>query len=296
MKSSTVHQPDAHQEAGTTIVLGISRADRFGAARRRNRLHQAGLQIVGAAFAAMLPLAVFAELSNDSLIGPGLRYRPAYDGSQSQSLELVPVIRYFGQTWFVRSTQGVLETGVRTEFVPGLHAGAQLAYEPGRKVNESVFLQNHQIADTSGGASIGLHVEWDHAFGPVPVTLLARVRQNVDSARGAQADLRLSVGVFHGGPVSAGVFTQATWADAKSTGALYGIEPQQSEITGLPAFQPGSGLLFTSFGLLWSVDLNPKWVVVGSLESRRLSGDAAHSPLVERSSNSYISAGIAYRY
>lgn len=296
MKSSTMRLLDAQRVGGATIAVGVSCANRFGAARRRNRLRQVGWRIVGAAFAAMLPLAAFAELTNDTLIGPGLRYRPAYDGSQSQSLELVPVIRYFGQPWFVRSTQGVLEMGVRTEFVPGLHAGAQLAYEPGRKVNESVFLQNHQIADTSGGASIGLHVEWDHAFGPVPVTLLARVRQNVDSARGAQADLRLSVGVFHGGPVSAGVFTQATWADAKSTGALYGIGPQQSGITGLPTFQPGSGLLFTSFGLLWSVDLNPKWVVVGSLESRRLSGDAAHSPLVERSSNSYISAGIAYRY
>jgi outer membrane scaffolding protein for murein synthesis (MipA/OmpV family) len=106
----------------------------------------------------------------------------------------------------------------------------------------------------------------------------------------------LSVGVFHGGPVSAGVFTQATWADAKSTDALYGIAPQQSAVTGLPVFQPGGGWLFSSLGLLWSVDLNPKWVVVGSLESRRLSGVASHSPWVERSSNSYISAGIAYRY
>lgn len=237
-----------------------------------------------------------SKLSNVSLIGPGLRYRPAYDGSRSTSLELVPVIRYFGQPWFVRSTQGVLETGVRTELMPGLHAGAQLAYEPGRKVSESVFLRNHQLMDTSGGASVGLHMEWDHAFGPAPVTLLARVRQNVDSSRGAQADLRLSVGVFHGGAVSAGIFTQATWADVKSTRSLYGVAPQQSASTGLPAFQPGSGWLFTSVGLLWSVDLNPQWVVVGSLESRRLAGDAAHSPLVERASNSYISAGIAYRF
>jgi outer membrane scaffolding protein for murein synthesis (MipA/OmpV family) len=244
----------------------------------------------------MLPWAAFAEISNDSMVGPGLRSRPAYDGSQSQSLELVPVIRHFGQSWFIRSTQGVLETGVRTEISPGLHAGAQLAYEAGRKVSDSEFLQSHQSGNTSSGASVGLHVEWDKVLGPAPVTLLARVRQNVDTDRGAQADLRLSVGVFHGGPISAGVSTQATWADAKSTGALYGIGPQQSATTGLPVFQPGSGLLFTSFGLLWSVDLSPKWVMVGSLESRRLSGDASHSPWVERSSNSYISAGIAYRY
>jgi len=296
MKPPTLRQPKAQRQAGATIAVGISSACSFGAAWPRNQLRQAGSRFLGAALAAMVPLAAFAELSNDAMVGPGLRYRPAYDGSLSQSLELVPVIRYFGQPWFVRSTQGVLEAGVRTELIPGLYAGAQLAYEPGRTTSESDFLRSHQIADTRVGASLGLNMEWDHSFGPVPVTLLARVRQNVDTDRGAQADLRLSIGVFDGGPVRAGIFTQASWADAKSTVGLYGIGQQQSEISGLPAFQPGSGLLFNSFGLLWSVDLSPKWVVVGSLESRRLSGDAAHSPLVERSSNSYIIAGIAYRY
>ena len=281
---------------GAPLAHTTSNPSTFSGTRRRNRLRQAGLRIVGAAVAAMLPWAAFAEVSNDSMVGPGLRSRPAYDGSPSQSLELVPVIRYVGQSWFVRSTQGVLETGVRTELASGLHAGAQLAYEAGRKVSDSEFLRNHQMKDISGGASIGLHVEWDHFFGPVPITLLARVRQNIDADQGAQADLRLSAGVFHGGPVNAGIFTQATWADAKSTGALYGIAPQRSAVTGLPAFQPGRGLLFTSFGLLWSVDLSPTWIVVGSLESRRLSGDAVQSPLVERSSNHYISAGVAYRF
>ncbi len=296
MKSSTISLPDRQLAGGSTIAVGVSSGRQFGATRRHERLCQIGLRIMGAAFAAMQPLAAFAELSNDSMIGPALRSRPIYDGSQSQAVELVPVIRHFGQPWFIRSTQGVLEAGVRTEFVPGLHAGVQLAYEPGRNVNESEFARSHQIANISSGASVGLQMEWDHALGPAPVTLLARIRQNIDSARGAQADLRLSVGVFHGGPVNAGVFAQTTWANAKSAGAWYGIGAQQSEVTGLTAFQPGSGLLFNSFGLLWSVDLSPKWVVVGGLERRRLSGGAAHSALVERPSNSYISAGVAYRY
>jgi outer membrane scaffolding protein for murein synthesis (MipA/OmpV family) len=36
--------------------------------------------------------------------------------------------------------------------------------------------------------------------------------------------------------------------------------------------------------------------VVGSVEARRLHDDAARSPLVERASNYYASAGIAYRF
>lgn len=248
------------------------------------------------AFALLRPLAAWAELSDDALLGPGLRSRPAYDGSASQRTEWVPVVRSLGQPWFVRSTQGVLEGGLRLEVVPGLHAGAQLAYEPGRLTSESAFLGNHAVAEITRGASLGLQAEWDHRFGPVPITLLARARKHTDADLGAQADIRLSVGVFQSGPVSAGVFTQATWASAKSASTLYAITPQQSAATGLPAFSAASGWLFASVGLLGSVDLSPHWVIVGSLESRRLQGDAARSPLVERASSHFASAGIAYRF
>lgn len=254
------------------------------------------VRIASAACAALVPLGAWAELSNEWLIGPGLRSRPAYDGSNSQRTELVPVIRYFGQPWFVRSTQGVLEAGVRTRLMSGLYAGAQLAYEPGRHSSEAGFLEHHNIADVKRSASVGVQMEWDEKVGPVPLTLLGRIRKNLRSQLGTQLDLRLSAGVFKSGKFSAGVFGQAVWADAKATGAYYGIAPQQSAVTGLAAFEPGSGWLNTSAGLLWGVDLTPKWVAVGSLERRRLNGQAARSPLVESRANGYISAGAAYRF
>jgi len=259
-------------------------------------LFPARIRLATFAFGVVVPLAAFAELSNDSLLGPGLRWRPAYDGSASQRMELVPVVRYLGQPWFARSTQGVLEGGVRKEFAPGLHAGAQLAYESGRRTSESDFLSSHNVSGIRRAASVGLHLEWDHKFGPVPITLLVRARQHTDSDRGAQADLRLSAGVYRGGPVAAGVFAQATWANAKSAGSFYGITPPQSAATGLPAFGAGSGWLFSSVGLLWSIDLGRDWIAVGSMEARRLQGDAAQSPLAERASNYYVSAGIAYHF
>ena len=130
----------------------------------------------------------------------------------------------------------------------------------------------------------------------MPITLLARARQNTDSNLGAQADLRLSAGVYRGARFAAGVFTQATWANAKSTDSFYGITAQESTATGLPAFHAGSGLLFASAGALWSVELSQKWIDVGSVESRHLAGDAADSPLTERGSNCYAAAGLAHRF
>lgn len=250
------------------------------------------------AFIAVLTAALpaLAELSDETLLGAGLRSRPAYDGSASQHTEAVPVVRYLGETWFLRSTQGVLEGGLRTTPAPGLHAGAQLAYEPGRRAGESAFLQTHGASSIGAGASAGVQLEWDHQFGPMPITLLTRARQHIDNSRGAQLDLRLSAGALRSGPVGAGLFAQATWANAKSTDALYGVSPQASAATGFPAFRAGGGLLFASVGALGSIDLSPNWVVVGSIESRHLHGSAARSPLAERGSGFYASAGLAQRF
>ncbi len=244
----------------------------------------------------LLPWAAQAELSNDSIIGLGLRTRPAYDGSSTQLTEAVPVLRYLGPVVFARSTQGVLEGGARFELSAGLHAGVQLSYEPGRRSGDADFLAGHGLATIGRGAALGLHAEWDTAVGPVPITLLARGRRHTDADLGTQADLRLSAGVLRSGPLAAGLFAQSIWADAKSSSAFYGITPQQAASSGLPAFSAGAGWLSASGGVLWSFDLGSEWVAVGNLEAKRLRGDAARSPLVERRWNHTASVGLARRF
>ena len=239
--------------------------------------------------ALLAPLTAIAQTTppeDYTLIGAGVRTRPAYDGSSSQTTDVIPVLRYYGKPLFARTTQGILEGGVRTEVSPGLAVGAQLAYEAGRKSSESGFLRDRGVPDIDWGASAGIHAEWDTKLGPAPLNVLGRIRQNLDRDRGAQADLRLTAGVYGSGGVQAGVFTQATWANRQSNRAYYGQ----------PGFDPAGGLLFVSLGALGSVDLGRHLVLVASLEHRRLQGDAARSPLAERTSNHYASAGVAYKF
>jgi outer membrane protein len=205
-------------------------------------------------------------------------------------------VRYYGKPWFARTTQGILEGGARIEPLPGLALGAQIAYEGGRKSSESEFLRQHDLPDIGPGASFGVHAEWDSHIGPMPTTLLLRGRQHADSTRGAQVDLRANAGVFHDAGFIAAVFAQATWANARAAQSFYGITPQRSAASGLPAFDAGSGALFTSFGLLWSADVSKNWMAVGSFERRELHGDASRSPLTERAWNYYAGAGLAYRF
>jgi MipA family protein len=242
------------------------------------------------------PVLARAELSNEILFGPGVRSRPAYDGSDSQRVELVPVVRYFNRFWFVRSTQGVLEGGSRIQLAPGLHAAAQLAYEAGRKSSESDFLSSRGVASVSAGASMGAQLEWDQLIGPMPVSVLVRGRQHLGTNRGAQVDMRLSAGVFQGGRVSMGLFVQSIWANSKSTNSLYGVNAAQAAASTLPTFGAHSGWLSASAGMLGSVELSPEWILVGSADVRRLQGDAALSPLVEKRSNYSLSVGLARRF
>ena len=250
------------------------------------------------ACAMFMPFASMAQTFSHeySMVGPAVRTRPAYDGSKSQELELVPVIRYYGTPWFVRSTRGVLEGGARHDIAPGFALGAQVAFEPGRSPDEADFLRNRNVVGVNPGASWGVHAELDTKIGPVPVDFLWRLRKHADSDRGMQNDFRITAGVFEKGGFAAGVFAQGTWGNDKSTGSFYSITPAQAPITGLPAYNAEGGLLFTSVGLLWSYDLTQKWVVVGNMERRRLHGDAAASPLTERKSNYYAAVGVAYRF
>jgi outer membrane scaffolding protein for murein synthesis (MipA/OmpV family) len=229
---------------------------------------------VFALLACAAPLIAYAQ-ADYTLVGAGVRSRPDYDGSDSQRVDMIPVLRYYGRPWFARTTQGILEGGARWNVSPGFDVGAQLAYEPGRR---SV----NNLSELDSGASIGLHAELNRRLGPVPLTLLARLRQHTDSDRGAQADVRATAGIYGGARAQAGIFGQATWASAKSNRSFYNVQD--------------GGLLFTSLGVLGSYDLSRQWVLVGSIEGRRLHGDAATSPITERKTNYYASAGIAYRF
>jgi outer membrane scaffolding protein for murein synthesis (MipA/OmpV family) len=243
-----------------------------------------------------LPAVAQDPTADPTLLGAGARSRPAYDGSASQYLEAVPVLRYWTPLVFARSTRGPLEGGLHVEVLPGLDAGVQLAYEQGRATRESTFLTAHDLPNIGRGGSYGAHLEWNGNLGPSPINVILRSRQNLKAGQGLQADLRLTAGVFQARGFSAGVVGEASWADARSNRTMYGITVQQAAISGLAAFSPGSGLLSASLGLIWSYDLARHWLLVGNLEGRRMEGDAARSPLTEKRSNLYATVGAAYRF
>lgn len=234
---------------------------------------------------------------NPTLLGAGVWSRPAYDGADSQATTLIPNVRYYGPIAFARTTMGLLEGGARWSVAEGLVVGAQLAFEGGRKSSESAFLAARQLPDLPASLSWGVHAELERDLGPMPLNGLLRYRQDSDGARGAQLDLRLTAGVYSGGGLKAGLFVQRTWADAKSSQYYYGIMPALALVSGLPAHAPAGGHLFSAAGLLWSYELVPQqWLLLGSVEARRLGAAALDSPLVQTQASRYASLSLVRQF
>jgi outer membrane scaffolding protein for murein synthesis (MipA/OmpV family) len=213
--------------------------------------------------------AASAAAQEYRLVGAGVRTRPEFDGSSQRTSEVIPVLRYYGLHWFARTTQGILEGGARWNVSPGFDVGTQLAYEQGP-------------FDRDPGASLGVHAEWDRRLGPVPVDALVRVRQHLDTDRGVQADFRVTAGVYAGHRLLAAVFGEFTLASEKYYRAYYAVNE--------------SGLLNTSLGVLGSYDISSRWVLVGSLQHRHMSDNAARSAFVTQRSANYGTIGLAYRF
>jgi len=253
--------------------------------------------VMAAAIAGSLAAPAYAQTTDDEkYIGIGGRVRPAYEGADSNRGDVIPYLRLYGDHFFARTTQGILEGGWRTKPFGGIVFGAQLAYEEGRITDESAFLKQHNFEDLDPGGSLGLHAEGDWMIGPMPLNALLRYRHDVDSDNGAQTDLRVTAGILDWHGIRAGLFGQLTWGDGKSTQRYYGITPQQAATTGLPAYSAGAGMRVIEVGLVGDIDISEHWIGLWGINVLQLQGDAKDSPITLDKTNWYANAGVAYRF
>lgn len=238
------------------------------------------------------------EKYNPTLLGGALLAQPAYDGSRSTNVDPIPLIMYSGTPWFARTTEGILEGGVKTELFSNLDFGLQVAYEDGRNRHDSGFLKKHHVSNLDPTLSVGGFLQYENEVGIVPIDILARYRKGIETSRGDQVDLRITAGIYGGEDkrLNVAIFAQTTWANSKYMQSFYGITNNESVSTGLSAYNPGSGHLSNQIGFWASYDLTPHWILVGSAERHQLQGDAKNSPLTEQRYNNYFSLGIGYQF
>ncbi len=209
----------------------------------------------------------------------------------------MPVLRVERDPWFIRTTQGKLEGGLRYVFSRAFSVGGLLLHEEGRVTDESEFLRTRGIPNLAPGPAIGYFAEYDWKLGSVPLNTLARYRcrWHFDRSRGAQVDVRMSAGLVDKGFLTATAFGQLTLADRQEMRGYFGVSQELSASSGLAAHTADPGPRFASVGVQGAYALGGGVMLVASAEIHRLLGDAAASPLVERKTNAHVGIGIAWR-
>jgi MipA family protein len=86
-----------------------------------------------------------------------------------------------------------------------------------------------------------------------------------------------------------------SWANRRQLKTRYGITAEQSQLTGLAAFEPGSDWFEQSAGVGLTTSASPRWVLFANYGWTRLLGDAASSPLTLSRSAGQWGLGVAYR-
>jgi outer membrane protein len=90
---------------------------------------------------------------------------------------------------------------------------------------------------------------------------------------------------------------RARFESAKTLQTYFGIDAQQSLLSGLPVYSPSGGFRSWGAGAQVRYELTPQWSTHVFVEYERLTNSAADSPLVQqRGSRDQITTGIGINY
>lgn len=86
------------------------------------------------------------------------------------------------------------------------------------------------------------------------------------------------------------------WANGTSMRNTYGIGPVEREASGLPLYEPGSGIREYSLSTGLTGEPNARWVWIARASLVYLTGPAGRSPIVKTRVMPSITVGAAYRF
>jgi prepilin-type processing-associated H-X9-DG protein len=230
------------------------------------------------------------------ILGAVIQYGPAYQGSNKNTANIIPILSLSRNLFYAQTTEGILEGGVKRVFSDNYSYGVQLAYEDGR-TNKGI-LNGVKILSINPSISYGAFLQYEEQVGYIPIDFVARYRKDIDSARGSQFDLRLTVGIYGGEheKLNAEIFMQRTFADQKAMHTYYGIDKSESIKTGSIIYSPNGGTLNSRFGIWSSYEFTQNLLLVGEIEKVFLGSMPLHSPIAKKSDSNYISLGVAYKF
>lgn len=232
---------------------------------------------------ALSPVAASAQGVSVTL-GFGASYAPDYPGSDEYSVGPTGTFR-------LHSAQiGPLSFGDPNSRAEKLGFGLRGAfnYIGARKASDHPELAGLNDVDTAIELGLGLGYEapaW---------RVFADVRHGVTGHHGTVGVVGGDVKVHPTDRLLLTLGPRATFASEGYVDTYYGVSATEAVASGLPAYNPGAGLVSTGveFGMVY--DLGNDWGVEGKLGYEKLRGDAADSPITGLGSDSQGKASLIF--
>jgi outer membrane scaffolding protein for murein synthesis (MipA/OmpV family) len=256
--------------------------------------------------------------SRDMYVGLGVQSAPRWDGTGSRKVSALPVLQV---QWSNGLFISGMSAGLHLSESPTFEYGPLLAVQPGRSesgtgrtfdgigststligpVPNPIDKRSAPATGLGGMDKIGARLTGG-VFANYYLTPQWRLTSSVlygagNDHDGARLDLgvqRLAVelGTQHHVALSAGV----TVVNRNYNQTYFGVTLDEASRSRFSYYEAGGGLQDAHVGVRWNWAWSPSWMLTSNLQAKRLLGNAAQSPLVERSTNLTVSTAIAYRF
>ncbi|MEO6386785.1 MAG: MipA/OmpV family protein [Croceibacterium sp.] len=162
--------------------------------------------------------------------------------------------------------------------------------------------ENSRKPDDVGAAvpKVKLSIE-PGVFASVQLTdsfrLRGDVRKGVTGHKGWIGDVGADYVVRNGDNWLFSIGPRVSWSSNRYQDAYFGVSPEASLTSGLPTYNPGSGIMSYGATSSFLTQLSRDWGIMAYAKYDRLVGDAADSPLVQvYGSRNQLSGGLALSY
>ncbi|MGM9513116.1 MipA/OmpV family protein [Roseateles sp. DB2] len=112
--------------------------------------------------------------------------------------------------------------------------------------------------------------------------LSVSARQALAAHKGRQLSLGLSYPLYRTADMQLTLAPSLTWADRRYQRAYFGVTEGQAAASGRPQFAPRAGIKSVQLGMEFDMALSQQWRLAASLELAQLRGDAAQSPVTQK--------------
>lgn len=255
--------------------------------------------------------------SRDMYVGLGAQSGPRYDGTGSRKLRALPVLQ-------VQWSNGIfvsgMSAGMHLSDSPTVEFGPMLAVLPGRDergsgngiggvvettsfvlvnpIEKQLMLRGQRLGGMDeidmrlqAGAFANYYLAPDWRLIGSALAGSGRDHDGVRVQLGVQR-LAAPITEHHTLSLAAGL----TLVNRKDNDTWFGVTQAEAERSRFTYYRPGGGLQDVHVGARWTWAWTPSWMLTSNVQVKRLLGDAANSPLVERPTNVTVSAAIAYRF